>query len=181
MFQEKDVEKYLLNKIRYADTFSIPCDYVESLKLNSQVRMGSYGVADIIATYRDFTPEGDINCLDLIEIKMTDIASYKEIGQLMRYLTALKSGLAKQYDKTRVILVCQDIYNNDDFVFLVNHLYTSASDIEFYIYTFSISLENGIHFNLVDSGWKRTAEGSLVKDLKFLLPKKIRARKKDKK
>lgn len=171
MFQEKDIEEFLLKEenlkkwvIEWGNTHS-------NLQIFNQVQMGSYGIVDILAlhdslelNYKD--EEVKVTKAHIIEIKMADNVSYKELGQLCRYNTAFSNFLYHTKSNISVNnitlhLICRGIDTASDFCFVINYLPT----MNFELHIFKIDLAKGFEMELAYEDWKKTDEGSLYENL----------------
>lgn len=182
MFQEKDIEQFLIKPENYRKHIWGAFDdeeekeRTETLKIYNQVSIGNYGVIDILAlsTGTDLGYDDKIvkqYHIDILEIKMTDKVSYQELGQLCRYMTAMENYLEeKKYplSKYRIKehLICRGLDKRTDFTFLLNCL-----DSNVYLYIFDITLEKGIKISSeATAGWIKTEEGEIVKNLDKIIP-----------
>ena len=135
-----------------------------------QVDMGAYGIADIVTVSAH---EGVIYDITVIELKNTEIQT-KDIKQTLRYMTGIKDYLHEIYpslcNEVEVfgILLGSGYSSDNDNCYLINHI------SNFSLYTFDLSIANGLIINLYGNKWTKTepnfkANKSLIKELKVSL------------
>ncbi len=175
MFIEKDIEGHLKNKNNFSKAI-YGHDYDEfssaNMKIYNQVRVGSYGIIDLLAVipHKNLDEndcEVDILQIDIVEIKMAETASYVELAQLCRYMTALDMYLHHSDIKRYALsgyLLCRGINMADDFAFLYNSMGSKIS-----IITFNVNLNAGIKFDHDYKEYKNSDEGSLISDLNKII------------
>lgn len=138
-------------------------------KMFRQVRLGTYGVADLV----DVSIEYEINeCsrlrslyVEIIELKR-GVIDYSALGQACRYLTAVKElsesiNHKKFYEcNFHITLIGSklDVKGDDSFVFLYNEL---NDVVDAFTYNYAL---NGINFNYIAHHWRKI-ESSFCKEL----------------
>jgi hypothetical protein len=159
-FLEKDLETIIYkHKEICCERGLYECFPGEHSQLFRQVKLGRYGVADLIAV--DFThniPVSDLGVrthrklrINIIECKLKEI-NITAYLQAKRYKTAIKQ-LLKRYNlkNTRIdfhiVLVGKTLDDVSDFVFQLNDDYGCS------VYTYEYG-PNGIEFTDHENGWK---------------------------
>lgn len=131
-------------------------------KMYRQVRLGSYGVADLIDISMDSVIDKCDRSLSLhveiIELKK-DLIDYKALGQSCRYFRAVKDMANLMLDNERfdeydfhISLIGSGIDNsdNDSFLFLYNEISDFAD-----IFTYKYKMD-GIFFEYIPHTWHKT-------------------------
>ncbi len=115
--------------------------------LMRQVRLSTYGVADLIEIVGAHVIQ-----INIIELKKGELSS-KDYTQLCRYMTAIKRLVSIQGIDITVsgTLIGKSIKQEGDFCFLINEGRIS-------VYTYEFDLEKGLVFNR-SNGWHRPDEG----------------------
>jgi hypothetical protein len=146
----------------------------------NQINISPYGIIDMLVISSDRTNK-DEYCINiyLIELKKCKI-SYNEIGQLFRYKHALnynyqliKNEILKLdfFNNKKIflnidiypIIIGKEIEKSGDFVFLINSL-IDKNNLQ--IFTYNITLKNGIKFEEQNSNWDIVSDKTI--NLSFL-------------
>lgn len=141
-------------------------------ELRRQVRIGNYGVADMVVydrgrAYFDYnkSPYYQNPQLKIIELKKDEI-NISAFMQAIRYAKGIKRYFKyKKYtdfDLT-IMLIGSNIKLDSDFIYLADLI--NSDEIRLEIYTYSLHLD-GIYFKL-HSGYCLTNEGFNKKDYEF--------------
>lgn len=143
---EKELEDYLLSILR-----EIP-----NLTTTQQVKLGHYGVADIVS-WTVSNLDGHMTLYyQVIEVKKGS-AGLKALSQLCRYIKAIEMNLTNnrelytpQVDEILVqgALVCGDVTERSDFGYIL------AQMQNVFVYKYNLNLERGLKTKRW-SGWMR--------------------------
>lgn len=158
---EEIIEQYSLTKDG--------CDKISErgLPVNSsllrQVRIGGYGIIDLMSVRATFKSENILIELSVYELKK-DKVDIGSVLQLCRYMSGIehllndhksylesKHGMKMCLYPTYGYLIGKKIDTRDDIVYLYDHL-----DEDISIYEYSIDLDKGILFKEVNRGWTLT-------------------------
>ena len=143
---EKELENYLAKQLK-----SIP-----GFTTTQQVRMGEYGIADIVTWTTQRTDNGNTLVAYVIETKAAN-ADFKALAQLCRYMKGLELSLIStrnliyntlKYIEVFGLLVCERITDVKNTGFLL------AQMQNVHIYKYTVSLENGLNMRRWP-GWMR--------------------------
>lgn len=159
-FLEKDLEDLIYDNQTIIETKGLKVNwwYSANRKMLRQVRIGGYGVADLINIeyYRianDPTKKGYANRMILvtvIECKLNKI-DLNAYAQAKRYVTGIREAM-KKHDlrkteiRYRIMLIGSQICTDGDFVFVHNN----DKDCEAYTYSYGI---HGLKFKEVSKSW----------------------------
>lgn len=179
---EKDIEDvvwYLINNDRSKlSEIGFPNVYRHPLR---QVRLGEYGVADLISwDYISDVTEGVRTraiYIQIIEFKR-DVIGPAALMQSHRYETAIRGiidSLSIAYDQLKFhhVLVGSGIDFSGDFPFLYNSSYSTT------IVKYTLDIINGLQFVVADHGWVLNGghglSGDRIKEVKKTLKNQLRS------
>ncbi|QQO97094.1 hypothetical protein Nekkels1_88 [Cellulophaga phage Nekkels_1] len=132
-----------------------------------QLRIGNYGVADLVTFHKDFSYYHEENALfiTVYELKK-EKAGISAFLQALRYCKGIKTYIEKFRDKNinlsfNIVLCAKKIDTNSDFIFLSEFMYQNwiGAGLHLNCYSYEYSL-NGIEFkeekgyDLTDKGFK---------------------------
>lgn len=129
-------------------------------KLLRQVRIGAYGIADLITVeINRYNDSKHIN-ITIYELKKGAL-DLDALTQASRYETGIRSFIKQNYyDEdshyltVNIILIGRDVEYNSDFLFLLNKC-MDRGDVGVYTYSYDI---DGLKFDRQYSGWSLTEE-----------------------
>jgi len=120
--------------------------------LKRQVRIGNYGIADLIGFNKD------LRCIYIYELKKEKI-SVSSFMQILNYYKGVDRwlSLTNRFGKYRIelIIIGKELEKAGSLSYVPDLLYNSGMDISFYTYSFKI---NGLEFQ-AEYGYKLTEEG----------------------
>jgi len=162
-FLEKDLEEIIFNA--NSDLLFERGIYLTP-KLKRQVKIGNYGIADLIGFKR---PEYEIvngkrllidsGRIQIIELK-NDKINISAFLQAINYLKGVKSYLRKRNIHTynyifEIVLIAKNIDKESSFIYLTDLVQSDNFEISYYTYNYDI---DGISFKS-ESGYVLTNEG----------------------
>jgi len=143
---EADMERAIVSAINDFETLPWNQSPNRVIKVNSQVRLGAHGVADIVCFVECM--ESGVKWIEVVELKNTKI-KLDHLAQLARY----KSFFKNTGDFVRYTLIGTKTFpNGNDDCFLIQC--SDWADV----YEMSIDIASGATFDVV-SGWKVAASG----------------------
>lgn len=159
-FLEKDLEQII---------FETPNEYLQFAglelfgKKKRQLRIGNYGIADIVAFRRFFNYYTDFLHITVCELKKDSI-NISTFLQAIRYVKGIDQYLKFRKFKHKVrfsIILCGKTINlNSDLIYLADLVDCSDNkliDINFYTYDYKINglkFEKHNNYKLIDEGFK---------------------------
>jgi hypothetical protein len=159
-FLEKDLEQIIYEADK--DALRRKGLYISG-KLLRQLRIGNYGIADLVEFNRPFFHEGYNNMVKgvvrVYELKQNNI-SVSAFLQAIGYVKGIKTYLEKRgyenYFNFEIVLIGKDIDKKSEFIFLTDIISANIDDDKLFgslggkfalsFYTYSYDL-NGISFN----------------------------------
>lgn len=161
-FLEKDLEEIIFNnkELLYERGIDL-CN-----KLKRQVKIGNYGIADIIGFDKPYYEKINENyfChvqgkIQIIELK-NDKINISAFLQAINYLKGIKRYLEKRKFNTNhyifeIVLIAQNIDNNSSFIYLPELLQSTEFQLTYYTFKYDI---DGIKFEN-ECGYKLSNEG----------------------
>jgi len=162
-FLEKDLEEIIFNAdnelLRQRGLYLTE-------KLKRQVRIGNYGIADLIGFKRPlfditngFRMLNDQGRIQIIELK-NDKVNVSAFLQAVNYLRGIKNYLNKRNFKTHnyifeIVLIAKNIDKDSAFIYLTDLVKSENFEISYYTYKYDI---DGIRFNY-ESGYELSNQG----------------------
>ena len=159
-FLEKDLEEIIFNSCNYS-LQERGLDIQGTLK--RQLRIGNYGIADLVSFERIRTPMGVVVHIKVYELKK-DTVNISAFMQAIGYVKGIKSFLQKRGINYEVVfsicLIGREINKNSTLVYLpellvMDDLYTGYGFLTMYDYNYDI---DGLVFNEVEC-YSLTNEG----------------------
>ncbi len=114
--------------------------------IKRQVRLGGYGIADLITLYPERLPWGEtMVTANIIELKSVAL-NMDALGQLSRYMTAVKEVL--NVNHVYGTLLAPSVEVTGDFAYILNNLPENIR-----CFTYSLDLD-GFNINEASSNWR---------------------------
>lgn len=130
-------------------------------KLLRQVRIGTYGIADLITVEINRHKDSEHINITIYELKK-GVLNLDALTQASRYETGIRRFIEQNYyDEdihfltVNIILIGRSVEYNGDFLFLLNKCIDSG-DVDVYTYSYDI---DGLKFERQYSGWNIAEEG----------------------
>jgi len=165
-FQEKELENWIVEsaKTKEGREKLNGCNFYihENDKLLQQVNLQGYGILDLLK----ISYEPSLIHFEIIELKVVK-SSYKEIGQLSRYMMGLRRYLNKLIDIDYIsfdisgVLIAPNVEMNDDFIYLMSSIWNIdcfSSDYTISYMTYNYDFNNGIQFKDGEYNYYNTTE-----------------------
>lgn len=176
---EKQLEDFIFNtNPEKLEEKGIALDYY---KIKRQVKIGNYGVADLVSIkrpqYKFYKDNSNIRkilykgCITIYELKRDSI-NINALLQACRYLNGIKRYLEKRgidldHYNFEIKLIGSDLETNGDFIYLLKEFKDRVNEcyecevgglVDIYLYSYNMTID-GISFEYEDTEYNLTKEG----------------------
>ena len=143
---EADMELEICNHVRDFEVFPWVQSPHRVVKIDRQVRVGEYGIVDIVALVEDMKSGG--KWIEVVELKNAKLKS-EHLAQLARYKSFF---MQADHDVRFTLIGLKTFPNSNDDCFLIQESKWAS------VYEITISFEGGVSFDLVGN-WRVSAPG----------------------